>query len=559
MSEHLSPIGRMEQDAETARLQHQAQAELDEQNRQIQAAAESLQAEASAKYEEQVRQRQLETAERARLAQAEKERTESERQAAIAERLAGSAELNDAAELRIYGSRGRTYNDSTTGEAVATPEHPLKGRVDEMRANPRYGKTEVEREAAAKGYLDEIQELVDSGLELTQAELIVEHERANDKNVAALTGKFIEQGMDAQAAHKKALGIYDKKEEQFESIVRNEGIMNEEQYREYVEGKTRPASADSPQPAPTPEPTPPAPEDEPEPTPPAPKPETDPDPSPDLPPRDDDTAELPRIEDEPDDDIDLNPVDPLDIDLDDIDPDPGRDNGSPLGTVYRGGKYVKENFVKNPEVAASYRAPKKKKGDKGPKPYVTLPIPGRINHDSTLSVEGRHAKAKEKLASISDKDLLGMWGSVAREMFPSDKDYKKFVAARDRAMESMGYADYARELTKKHGQERHAQNKESKRQERRERVEKAGRAIGRFGRIMGFLPPRPDLDLPGSYEDETEKQPPVPLRQRAGKRLGDLIARVSTASQPRTPEAAAARQQEELLRAQRDFERRNRR
>jgi hypothetical protein len=105
--------------------------------------------------------------------------------------------MNQAAEMRIFGSRGRTegYVDAE-GKPLT---QPIPGRVDEIRGisqadeirkNPRYGTKQsdrhaaadayeaqfkagqAERDARADGYVESLDELQADGYELSQAELI---------------------------------------------------------------------------------------------------------------------------------------------------------------------------------------------------------------------------------------------------------------------------------------------------------------------------------------------------------------------------------------------------
>lgn len=86
-------------------------------------------------------------------------------------------QLNEEARLAIYGTEGRTegYLDPKTGEPL---RKPIKGIIEEMRSDPRYGKTPAEREQKAKEaadkYAADVETLLDSGLELAQAKVVMD-------------------------------------------------------------------------------------------------------------------------------------------------------------------------------------------------------------------------------------------------------------------------------------------------------------------------------------------------------------------------------------------------
>jgi|GEM_PF-4445739 len=142
-------------------------------------------------------------------------------------------ELNDAAELRIFGSGSHTYHDPKTGAVIASPDKPMIGKIEEMRRNPRY------KHAGAETYKDMITSLTDNGFELAQAELIANRTLGSQDRIARLTANYIKLGDNPKDAHHKAAELLKAENHEFASTLRNEGIMSIEQYAEHY-GKQPP-------------------------------------------------------------------------------------------------------------------------------------------------------------------------------------------------------------------------------------------------------------------------------------------------------------------------------
>lgn len=92
--------------------------------------------------------------------------------------------LNARAEIEIFGTKGRTegYTDPSTGEPL---QKPVKGIIETMRENPRYGKKQSERDAAAEKYAADVSSLVDEGFDLSQAKVVMDLRAENAEDVLA--------------------------------------------------------------------------------------------------------------------------------------------------------------------------------------------------------------------------------------------------------------------------------------------------------------------------------------------------------------------------------------
>jgi len=158
------------------------------------------------------------------------------------------AALNDKAELEIYGSKDRTYVDPRTGETIASPDKPVKGLIEDMATNPRYGKTEDERQQAVEVYQNEVQNLLDNGYELAQAKLIQDLRSKDQARIPNLTAKWMQEGLDASAANEKARALYEKADARRLQLIKENGVFTAEDYARLIN------SEDSLDPeAPTPE------------------------------------------------------------------------------------------------------------------------------------------------------------------------------------------------------------------------------------------------------------------------------------------------------------------
>jgi hypothetical protein len=156
---------------------------------------------------------------------------EADRQAAhdaALEQLRFSPEvqqLNSMAEVEIWGTHGhtRSYHNPATGEPLT---EPVKGLVNEMRENRRYGTTQAEREDKARAYEDDIQKLQDEeGLELCQAKLVMDMRQEDDAAWALMTGKRIAEGKDPQEAWTEIGHRYMKKDAWRLKHIKEQGIF----------------------------------------------------------------------------------------------------------------------------------------------------------------------------------------------------------------------------------------------------------------------------------------------------------------------------------------------
>jgi ribosomal protein S25 len=138
-----------------------------------------------------------------------------------------SRPLNDAAEMRIYGSRGHTYHDTETGDVIADADTILPSRADQIRTDSSLHLDPREREKLAQSYMENIADLTDAyDLELFQAEEIAEARLKDREHMFDLanryvageggirhdptTGETVVGSMDAEAAVALARNIYDR-------------------------------------------------------------------------------------------------------------------------------------------------------------------------------------------------------------------------------------------------------------------------------------------------------------------------------------------------------------
>lgn len=153
-----------------------------------------------------------------------------DKDAAFQERVTSdeARDLNDAAEVAIWGSRGLT--DGFVDAAGNPLTKPLKGKVDEIRENPRFGTKLADRETAATAYEKELLGLVDKGYELTQAKLIMDLRETDVDSKAHLIASYISQGIPAGQAKAKANKTYKRKDKQRLEVIKSEGILSQEDY-----------------------------------------------------------------------------------------------------------------------------------------------------------------------------------------------------------------------------------------------------------------------------------------------------------------------------------------
>ena len=163
----------------------------------------------------------------------------TQKQEAI-EARANSAEvaaLNDKAELEIFGSKGRTFTDPANGEVIATPERPIKGKLEEIKSSPRFGKTKSKRELAAKEYLASLEELQTEGLELCQAKIVLDLRESDWDNIHKLAAKFMAEGDEPANAQQKAAVIYVAIDQKRVELIQTKGVFTAEEYDRVRKGE----------------------------------------------------------------------------------------------------------------------------------------------------------------------------------------------------------------------------------------------------------------------------------------------------------------------------------
>ncbi len=146
----------------------------------------------------------------------------------------GSKGVRDTAPKKhkdVKGKASYTVIDPSTGEVIGSPERPLKGKLDEIRNNPIYGKTMAERKKAAKAYEEDLLSLVeDEGLELSQAKLIMDLREKDREKQIQLAAKLEIGGTSRSEAAKKAKKVYKDKDSERLDIIKTEGAFTEVEY-----------------------------------------------------------------------------------------------------------------------------------------------------------------------------------------------------------------------------------------------------------------------------------------------------------------------------------------
>lgn len=178
------------------------------------------------------------------------------------ERVQQIEEYNDTAELRIFGSRGRTYKDKD-GNTIADADHPIPGILeqaeeaakaalvepDNVKHQPQPIRDRLARQRKAEArkikqeaqkYVDEILDLQQSdGLSLSQAELVVALRRDDTQQKEAFVQKRITDleahGIRSAAAKRQATqeanAMYTRKDTQRLRTIKQNDLYN---YDEYV-------------------------------------------------------------------------------------------------------------------------------------------------------------------------------------------------------------------------------------------------------------------------------------------------------------------------------------
>jgi hypothetical protein len=214
--------------------------------------------------------------------QAERERAAAAEQAARDHAAAvearrnspGTAALNTAATISIFGSQGQEYvsTHNASGELkLADAAHPIKGVVEDMAHDIRYGKTPKERREAADKYLEDVHSLItEHDLEISQAKMVMDgraqwqsavanqRKNLNQHNAhvagdtAMLAAHYTAQGIDPEEAQAKASTAVAAKyknrqpvpvtdlagvEARFIDKLHGEGIFSWAQFNDYRHGR----------------------------------------------------------------------------------------------------------------------------------------------------------------------------------------------------------------------------------------------------------------------------------------------------------------------------------
>lgn len=171
----------------------------------------------------------METASDKKIAEVQKQKGVEERRNSKEVSL-----LNDVAELRVYGSRGRTYTDPETGRVIADAKNPIKS-VSE-RIMDEKGGTHAERTKIAKEYMENIDDFLSQDYELTQAEFLTELRMQDKQQQRDMVAQLISNGMDPAKATEKASNAYTKKEATRLKLVKENGYMTADEYVRGING-----------------------------------------------------------------------------------------------------------------------------------------------------------------------------------------------------------------------------------------------------------------------------------------------------------------------------------
>lgn len=183
--------------------------------------------------------------------------------------------LNDQAQLEVWGADGRLWlgEDGKVlvdkdGYSVIRDEDgnerrgpKFRGRIEAIRDDRSRGKQkESDRDLAAGDYETELLGLVEEGLELCQAKLVMDLREEDDEAKPFLIESFILDGMSAVDAEARANAIYAKKDAARLKMIEDNGVFTDEEYKRVRRGEDlypEHPPVDSPEPRePTPEPEP---------------------------------------------------------------------------------------------------------------------------------------------------------------------------------------------------------------------------------------------------------------------------------------------------------------
>lgn len=171
------------------------------------------------------------------------------------------AELNDIAQVEVFGSEGRTVTRPGTGEVIADKDHVILGAIETIRNADETGKKLKDREADAQKYEDETLGLVDEGFELCQAKLIMDargereaiesakEESGKDRqfDTDVLTAKLVRGGASEEDAERRAKAHMERKnpdstdegmdDEDFKNFIMFHGIFSRDDVEKVKSGQ----------------------------------------------------------------------------------------------------------------------------------------------------------------------------------------------------------------------------------------------------------------------------------------------------------------------------------
>lgn len=151
---------------------------------------------------------------------------------------------NYAAEARIFGSHGKKVQvtNPNTGHAELAV---VPGLIDRMRTDTAFGHKAADREKQADAYQDGILKLVDDGLELCQAEIVMSARHKDKSSRASMYNRvyasLVQSGVDASEAmgqaNEKVDTFFNKRDAQRMALIRKNKIYTAQEYGAYLQRK----------------------------------------------------------------------------------------------------------------------------------------------------------------------------------------------------------------------------------------------------------------------------------------------------------------------------------
>lgn len=155
-------------------------------------------------------------------------------------------QLNREAEYRIYGSYGREEVDPRTGNTVVNRDDSEPGMINTIMADRRYGRTDLERGQMAAAYTTDIRRYQDSGLELTQAEILANADlEARISRVREIARRIAESGTtiptpaDIDRITREVEERDQRRSELRERVVRENDIHTLAEYEQFMDRRLR--------------------------------------------------------------------------------------------------------------------------------------------------------------------------------------------------------------------------------------------------------------------------------------------------------------------------------